>query len=72
MVHEMSLKERVGNDINAQNERDWCYRNGNLEEAKRSPQARMGYSGAILSSTECVGAAFPTLVYEAHHDESSY
>lgn len=37
MVHEMSLKERVGNDINAQNERDWCYRNGNLEEAKRSP-----------------------------------
>lgn len=62
MALEMSLKEGVRNDIKAQNEWDWCCRNGNPEGAKRIPQARMGYSGAILSSSEYVGAAFPTLV----------
>lgn len=71
MVHELSLKERVGSDINAF-ERDWCYRSGNLEGAKRNPQAKRGYSGAILSPSEYVGAVFPALVQEGHHDESSY
>lgn len=71
MVRELPRKERIGSDINAKCERDWCYRNGNLEEAKRSPQAKKGYSGAILSQSECVGAVFPALVQKNHHDESS-